>query len=445
MKTIAHWLAGLALAALTLGGCAGTDATKLGEVSGVIYDANGNVVRGARVWVEGGKRPQTYSNSSGAFVLTDVNEGDNYIQAEVSIGGIHYIGQNVATVFGRERSKSVNIGVYRDNQLAGIEGIVKDRFGGVVEGARVFASSENGLSSSVAVSDRDGYYIIDRLQAGVNFELNAGGRGFDSDRTRITPVANRIHRVDFILGDAADPLLAAPTNLTAVAWTSKYIPTTTRTAYLGVKENIARLLDGNRRQPKIRVGSKPKFTLGGNHVEVDLTWDYVDDTALLGYGVYRARSAFGASTAIDFLRDPFAWFYQDLDDDLIEGSNYYYEITALTSQYPDTANSESNPSARYGVATLGDMNLMPIRQTPLTFRWEAATGAESYIVYLFDRYPSLGVDPIWSNSGTPTTNLELPYTGGALQSGRQYFYLVLGVANNFDSRTISEVDDFVKN
>ena len=91
------------------------------------------------------------------------------------------------------------------------------------------------------------------------------------------------------------------------------------------------------------------------------------------------------------------------------------------------------------------MNLMPIRQTPLTFRWEAATGAESYIVYLFDRYPSLGVDPIWSNSGTPTTNLELPYTGGALQSGRQYFYLVLGVANNFDSRTISEVDDFVKN
>lgn len=434
------------LAGLLAVGCGGGGTTQFGEVSGVIYDANGNVVRGARVYVEQPTNIETVSNSSGAFVLSNVPEGDVYVQAETRVGGIRYMGQNVARVFGNERSKSINVGVYRDSQLAGIQGYVNDRFGNALQGARVFAASANGLSSAVAITDDEGYYIIGRLQAGVQYALNAGGRGYNADEDTVTLNADELLDFDFVLSEGTDPFLPAPQNLFAIAWTTPFEATDTRVAGGGVKENISRQIDGKRYAKIKKQVRQPKFSAGGNNIEVDLGWDAVNSSALLGYGIYRGRTSTGALTAIDFLRDPYAVFFQDLDDNLQENLNYYYEVTALNTQYPDTNNSESNPSNRYGVFTLGDMTLRSVTQTPgVRFRWNTAAGAATYAIFLFDRYPSLGVDSIWDTFANTTTGTEQTYNGPTLQSGRTYYYLVLGLANNDDSRTLSEVGTFVKN
>jgi len=66
-------------------------------------------------------------------------------------------------------------------------------------------------------------------------------------------------------------------------------------------------------------------------------------------------------------------------------------------------------------------------------------------VYLFDEYPGIGVDPIWDNSASPVGGTQLTYTGPNLQSGRRYYYVILGLANGQTSRTITTVEEFVAN
>jgi hypothetical protein len=206
-------------------------------------------------------------------------------------------------------------------------------------------------------------------------------------------------------------------------------------------EAVKQMLDPRRGLARTRT------TALGNHVEVDLYWDPLPSqyyTALLGFGVYRANSAVGAAFAIDFLRDPNALFFADIDDGLIEDQTYYYEITALNTSYPGTANSESNPSNRYGVLTLGDLELLSTTAGP-TFNWIPAIGAEEYVVYLFDEYPRIGESPIWSNESSPTTGSSVTYSGPALTSGQRYYFVVLGTANGGDSRTLSLIADFIAN
>jgi hypothetical protein len=205
---------------------------------------------------------------------------------------------------------------------------------------------------------------------------------------------------------------------------------------------LKRLVDPTRVQRAARTRS----TINGNYIEVDVSWDKPTSglSQLLGYGVYRANGVSLPSFAVDYLRDPEVNFYADLSDTLEEFRTYYYELTALNSQYPNTGNSESDFSDRYGVATLGDLETLPPLFGPLTFRWTGTSGADQYYVYLFDRQPTIGVDAFWVNP-TAVGGTSLVYSGPGLVSGRRYYYMVLGLANGGDSRTISRLGDFVAN
>jgi hypothetical protein len=165
---------------------------------------------------------------------------------------------------------------------------------------------------------------------------------------------------------------------------------------------------------------------------------------LLGYGVYRALSVGGNSVPIDFLRDPETYFFADLADELQENSNYYYEMTSLNVNYPDTGNSESNFSNRVLARTLDDLFLGNLTPGPLTFRWDGGSGATEYYVYLFGELPTFGSVEVYVNAA-PIVGTSHVYPGPALQSGRRYYYMVLGLANGGESRTISELGDFVAN
>lgn len=434
--TKTHWILGAA-ALITIISCGGGGAgSGTGQVSGLVTDANGDPVRGALVF--SGSRSTT-SNSAGSYVLDNVPEGDILVRAEIERDGIEFNGQNVVRIFRDERTKSLNIAVARTTLQARLHGTVRDRFGNRLSGARVYAQG-NALTASMAITNSNGEYSMGGLMSGVTYQITATARTFGSDVDTVNLTAGTDLERDFTLSDGLNPSMDAPEDLVAIAWTT---PSETsravnqRAALNAIKD----MIDSRRKTQSGRT------TINGNNIEVNLFWDtYTDDYEdLLGFGIYRATTSNGASAAIDFVREPSAFFFQDLDDGLLENRTYYYEITALNTQYPDTFNSESDFSNRYGVETLGDLILLNEILSPLTFRWLGGSGADEYSVYLFDEYPGIGVNSIWSTESNPTTGTSQTYTGPALQSGRRYYYVVLGSANGGDSRTLSFIADFVAN
>lgn len=434
------WIIGLAV----LWGCGGggvgdNPANGFGEVAGNITDSDGGPVRGARVFYKDkSTEVSTLSNSSGAYVLLDVPLGEVVIQAEVIQGGVRYLGGNTTTIFENERSKSVNIAVVEESQLASIYGKVFDEGGGVVEGARVFAHG-GALSSSIAITDKDGEYRLGGLEAGRTYAVSASARGFSSDlgSLALSPLESR--NVDFLLLDATTSRVPVPTGLSAVVWTSPSEVSRSREEDQAL-EAVKRIVDPRRSQRK----ATSRDSNGGNPIEVDLVWDAMASPELLGFGIYRGTSATGATAAVDFLRDPEASFYADIERSLREGQTYYYEITALSTTYPNGAGSESDFSDRYGVRPIGDMTLIGADGTTPILKWQAARGAESYRVFVFDRYPSIGVGSVWSNSSTPTTDTQIAY-GGPRDPGARYYWVVVGSANGGDSLTISRIGQFTVN
>lgn len=408
-----------------------------------MIDLQGALVQNAVVTCQG---QSVASNTGGAFVLRDLPEGVWTVRAEAepNADGIQFSAETSVQVYANERSKNVNLTLVRNDQQARIHGIVRDRFGFVIQGAHVFAFIESGgvqLGSVHDVTNGLGEFELKTLAAGLTYIINGSARGYSSDRDTVVLTAGEDRQYDIVVGDAQDPLLPPPSNLTAVAWTT---PDENLRGGTGnaVFENLKQIVDPTRKQRRPLTDT----TVNGNHVEVDLSWDWPTSNMqyLLGYGVYRATTSTGGSIGVDFLRDPETNFYADLADELIEDRNYYYEITALNVNYPDTFNSESDFSDRYGVRTLGDLFLQQVLQGPLTFRWTTGSGADEYYVYLFDEFPTIGVGQIWSNS-TAATGSSLVYSGPSLVTGHRYYYMVLGMANGGDSRTISALGDFVAN
>jgi len=427
---------------LALVGCGGGHGSgpRNTEISGIVTDINGDIVRNARVWING--FGETHSNSSGAYVLTDISTGDFVIRAQIDQDGITYKGENVARTFDSERTKSLNITVVRASQQMRIHGRVIDRDGHVIGGARVFAisSAVDTASSTFDITASDGTFNIDSLLGDTNYTVVASARGFNNDTETVNVPAGGDQEFIFTLGNATDPLLPAPTNLEGVAWTSPSELTRSPQSQTAIR-NIKRIFE-----PRTAKVKTTRSTVNGNWIETDLFWDiYPGNTAHIGFGVYRRQGTSGSFTAVDFLRDPLANIYEDNDDVLLEDQTWSYELTAINTNYPDTTNSESDPSNIVTVETLADLIVDPATQGPLTFHWEGSSGATTFVVYLFDRYPGLGVDAIWDNSGSPTAGTSLAYSGSSLSSGHTYYYVVLGLANSNNSRTISAVQSFVAN
>jgi hypothetical protein len=427
----------LPLLALLLAGCGGGGDDDFvgipGEVSGLVFDTDGDVVRDARVFTTSPDR-ETRSNSAGSYVLTDVPSDDLLVHAEVTQDGTRYVGQNLARVFENDRAKNVNIVVVPENRTARIRGRVRLDSGEIVEGARVFAIGENNLSSSMAITDRDGDYEISLLSPDVDYIVLANTPGATADAKLINLDPGETDTVNLVMVESGSIPLGPPSNLTAVAWTSPFIETD-RSTTSSAMEAIKREFDPERATR----ATLTRQTISGNLVEVDLSWDPIVSDFILGYGIWRGPGGTSPSP-VDFLRDPMAEFFADADDDLIENQVYTYGVTSVNSDQ-----DESGLSNLVTVETLGRVRALSPGRDPLRFRWEGALGADQYIVYLFEDEPKVGVSSIWNNEDNPTFGTQYEYTGPSLVSGRTYYFVVLGISNDGESRTISQVVPFVAN
>ncbi|HVT12257.1 MAG TPA: carboxypeptidase-like regulatory domain-containing protein [Fimbriimonadaceae bacterium] len=429
------------LIGLLIAGCGGGGSSTVGTITGFIEDVNGNPVRNARVYVDGG--PQTYSNSAGSYRLVDASGDVRIIKASVNQDGVNYFGENTVQIFNGETSKSVNVTVAPSNQLATLTGTVTDRNGDLVQNAHVFAAATNGggtvtvFSSSYVLTDSSGNFSMPTLLGGQSYTVVASAVGYDSDPDTVTIPAGQTQNLLFTLKNATDPLLPAPTNLFGQSWTTPHVSTTRVQGQQAALEAVKNMIDPRRSSHR-----QTRDTSNGNFVEIDLEWDAMSDPSLIGFEIYRAPGNVGVNSlqGIDFYRDPLATLYEDMDASFQENQTYSYAITAFNTNAGDTNNSESGFSNEVVVTTLGDLFLDSVTTGPLTFHWEAASGAQNYQVYVFDRIPSVGITSIWNAN---TTSTQLAYGGPALTSGHTYYYVVLGQTNDNTGKTLSLIDSFV--
>ncbi len=424
----------LALFALLLVGCSGNGGENVGrgEVAGIIFDEEGVPVRDAHVYFDGASNDDrdTQSNVNGVYVLTDMPTGNHNIRVESTRSGTRYVGANITQIQNGKRTMNHNIAVYPADRLASIRGVVTDRSGNTLRDAWVSVkqrATNTVLSSAYGVTNDRGEYAIGALRANIEYDVQVNGVDYNSDFDSFILNVREERTLNFTLPDAEQVVLNPPSNVVATAWTS---PRTRAAGSNEVLENIKQLI-----KPGYKPKLKQRSTTSGNFIEIDLTWDPFFDQAMLGFGIYRSDNG-GALRDIYFLQDPLSELFADMSEELRENRSYTYRVTTLS-----TIVAESDFSNEASAAPLGDLTLRSLSgSTRPTFRWNPASGADSYVVYLFDQYPSIGVADIWNNENAATSQTSYEYTGGALSSGR-YYYVVVGISDEA-SFSLSEVGEF---
>lgn len=436
----ARWLFGMALLASTLpwvagcgGGSGGGTGAKTAVITGSVLDLDSNPVRDARVYTIDNS---TTTTNTGAYVLTGNRAGEVIVYAEYRKDGVWYRGQTWALLFDNEQSNNANIIVAAEDELGRVEGTVRDRSGNLLENVSVFAYSTAG-SAQRAFTDSAGRYELRQLIGGVEYEIKAVGQGYRGDYDTIVVRSGDTRELNLVMGDPARPALTAPENLGVTTWVSP--PESRQEAGRSPYEALKRIVDPTRAdRPARRVRNDLRTDM---LVEADLLWDEQRFADHLGWGIYRSTGA-GTLRALDFMADPLAAYYVDLG--LEPMSTYRYGVTTLSADYPeDPDRTESDLSDIVSAETLDLLELRPVETAPLTFRWDDASGADRFTIYVFNQFPGIGVDSIWNNENDRAAGTSYVYNGPRLQPGRTYHYMVLGSANGGDSYTISRVGTFV--
>ncbi|MBA4292026.1 hypothetical protein C0431_03555 [bacterium] len=408
-------------------GCGGDQGPKTSTVTGSVLDKAFNPLRDATVE---SNRVRTQTTSTGAFALENLPAGDVEVVAEAFVNGTKYVGRTTIFNLTDTQQNNVNVIVAPENEVGVLRGTVRDRQGFLLQGASVFAYVGSG-SSIRAVTNDSGEYVMRDVPPGA-MTLSATGRGFRSDQTGFTLGVRQDRTVNFVLGDPGLPSMNPPAITYAYTYTSH--PDATR----GENGNAlawAKSKFGGSEAPQ---QATTRALRSDMIVEANFGWNVIRFPDLLGFNVYRGFGASGSVSAIDLSFDPLADYYVDIG--LEPFTTYSYAFSTVATLYPDFNNSESNLSNRIVLNTLGLLNINAVTSGP-RFSWQGGSGATEYEVYIFDRFPTGGTSEIFVRAGL--TGLAYVYDGPPLQNGRTYYYIVLGIANGAESRTISQIGTFV--
>lgn len=419
--------------ALTMVGCGEIISQKSSTITGRITDENGLPVRDARVFT---LDSEGRSTANGAYVLSGNREDFISVFAEITQNGVLYKGRNVVRTSNSAAQLSLNIVVAPSTSLARMQGTIRFN-SNPVSGARVYAYAPGYLSSAVAVTDDFGNYSLNDLVAGKNYEISAGKVNFKNAETTLNFTAGEVKTVNFNLAAAGAPILPTVVGITTRSWVS---PRQSRSpGDMMAYESIKQLID-----PERVVKLASRSSSAGQPIEVELNWNRLTGVDFAGYGVYRGIG-FGTITDYDYYKEPLSGTYIDGDRSLLPNQLYRYQLTATDTSFPNFDDSEGPRSAIAEARTLNDLfvdSVSLISPNGVRFNWQSGSGATTFVVFIFDRFPGIGVTSIYNNQSSPTSNLFLDYNGSGLIRGRTYNYLVLGLANSNNSRTLSTIGQF---
>ncbi|MCL6519796.1 MAG: carboxypeptidase-like regulatory domain-containing protein [Armatimonadetes bacterium] len=470
-KQMKHFLglpAMMLLALTVLQGCGGGHRPR-SVVSGTVSDMNQNVIVDAEVYYDGARK--TRSLITGIYRLENVPSGWRTIRAKTTINGKTWIGCTAAEILRDEPTMNVNIIIAPVSNTTSIEGIVFDDTNHRVEGARVFLLLQptgegqvGPYGSIVAITDRNGHYVLQDVPTGVPAVITASKVGFTNDEVEIANLTPSIDFINFHL--IRSNLREGPEapRLDAIeAYTMPDSITRSENAFDAIRAFTSPRFRAAlaKKKPTRIVRSTPL----GSLIEIDLYWSDPNNPSrdIAGYGIYRGQSP--TVRAIDFVRDPYATFYGDTGVEITPGLKYYYAVASVDVEFLD----EFNQPDERAVSELSNLlDVVPLDQlrsispaqsatisSPPVFKWQALDRADKYSVYVYDRFPTLPLDPdfdygtdpavlvgtfpIWHRTvSAPATSMIGPELGPG-----KYYWVVLAQDNSGTAFSYGDLRPFI--
>lgn len=463
-----------ALGAMLLGGCGGGGGggggtTASGKVVlGKVVDVSGNPVPGATINVDGGG-PSTTSLSQGAFRLDNVGTGVRRITASVSQNGTSFTGSTQTLVLDQATTSNANIQVSPSSQQAAITGTVRDANGNPLRDARVFlavfvtadtGTGDGSLASLVAFADSNGVYRLNNVPAPVTRYTIAGSlQGYQNDKEFVNSLqVGEVRHLDLNLGNSVGQAVTTPTNAQVFAFTQPsggqrpYAVSqsggATSSSTAGVYDRLWRALSPAyaAREAKAHAASAAATqttrqahatsAFGPYAVQMNLFFDNTEPNSIAGFRIYNSPDN-SALQPYDFLQDPLADVYTDLDPFYVAGRQYNFAVSAINTDGAET--SLSNTSSVVPLDALG-LNGPAINQTvsnPVTVSWRLISGATTYVVFVYDSFPSVDATYNQYTAANGASSLTLP----SLNSG-DYYTVVAGVTSDGSAVSVSPITKF---
>lgn len=428
-------------------------------ITGKVVDMNGNPIPGAPVVADTG---QTASSlSQGGFRLDSVPAGTRRIRVSVQQNGETFMGSTQTLGISGTTNSNASIQISRSDQQATVTGTVRDASGRALSGARVylavFATSGTGngdgsLASLVGFADANGLYRIENVPAPVSqYTIAASLQGYQNTRLNVNNLqVGETRQQDFALGNSFGQGGATPTNVQAFAFTqpgeaprANAQMATGGTSTSGVYAQIRQAMSAAyaRRSIGEHIASHTRQTshvsvFGAYAVEADVFFDNAQPDSVAGFRIYNSQGS-SQLAAYDFLQDPLANVYTDLDPYYVPARQYNFAVSAVNTDNQESGLSNTSSFAPLDLLTLAQPQSGQTLSNPATIAWNTIDGASSYAVFVYPQFPSVGVAGQRYDASSGANSLTLP----SLASG-DYWVVVAGATSDGSAVSISQITRF---
>ncbi|BDI28332.1 hypothetical protein CCAX7_003830 [Capsulimonas corticalis] len=428
-------LIALGFFAAFLAGCGGGGGLDNGNPGGGGGDPNTAVLVGKVVGSDGGPIPgaivtiddgnQTTTLSQGGFQLTNLAPGVHRLYAQTNVAGANYTGSTQVLTNSSTTTSNAIIQLSPSGQQATIVGSVSDSSGRPLRDARVFLgvpvsspTSNGDVQSLVAFADNNGNYRIPNVPTtNPSYTLTASLLGYQNGTSNLSGLSSgQTRTMNFGLARSFNQSTLTPTNLSAQSFTQ---PSTALSANArsgaqahaasqgSVYNQIRRTLSPAYAQavsglhPALQIKALRTQShvagFGSYAVSVDLFFDESSRTSLSGFRVYRGDGN-AALTAYDFLQDPVANTFTDLDPSYFADQQYRFAVSAVNTDSSETGLSNTATVVPLGQMLLSQPGQNQTLNNPLTVSWQSVNGATAYAVFAYNEYPTDGSVPIAKNT-----------------------------------------------
>ena len=385
-------------------------------ILGKVVSSDGNPAPGANVSVQGsGISGKTLAG--GAYRLENIPSGVRRLTATATINGVGYSGTTQVLSVSHAIVSNANILLGRNSQQATVDGQIVDDRGRPFEGVRIFIASSSPSSgnvmSDVAFTDSSGFFSLQRVPAdGTNYTLTASTLDFQNFTKAMNGLAPGEHRslATMQMTPSFNQSNLVPQNVAAESFTT---PSSTPTSELKAHtaQQVTSAYDAIRRlaSPKYaaRIASnshlassitsqhvKGKASGFGNYaIEMDLFFDETSRDSLSGFRVYSSADT-NPVTSYDFLQDPLANIYVDLDPFYTADRQFNFAVSAVNTDQHETAKSPTVSVVPLGRVFLNQPASFSLHSDPVTVSWTQVNGAEAYNIYVYNQFPSVQTSPI---------------------------------------------------
>lgn len=469
-KTAAAVLA--AFCALALAGCGGGGSSSndgsggpgsgnSGALIGKVVDASGNPVPGATVRADTGATAATLSQ--GGYQIASLTPGVHRVTASLSENGTNYTGSTQALVVSDTTVSNAVIAVAPANQQATVYGTVRDQSGRALPGVRVFVgvfatSGSTGAGGSVsglvAFTDNGGNYQMANVPAPVTqYTADASAQGYQNSRVTLSALqAGESRRQDFTLSGSFGQSVLTPTNVQAFSFTQPsaiLLPNARKasasaspaSAYERIHRALspayARRAASERGSPHASARKMPHASggFGAYAIQMDVFFDNAQPDSLSGFRIYNSAGQ-NPPTPYDFLQDPLADYYTDLDPFYVAGQQYNFAASGISTDGTESGISPASSVVPLDLLQLAQPQSGQTVGNPVVVAWSGVSGAASYSVFLYPAFPGVGVSGTQYDAGGATS-----YTLPGLPSGDWWVVVAAGTSDG-SAVSVSPIVEF---